>query len=126
MEKDLNNIDKLTLVVTIVKRGSGYNIVKLNRESGAIFSTIMLGMGAYNTDTSGSQGSKQQEEEVVLSITHDSHLQTILNNLKTKLELHNGRKGIAFTIPVNALAGEKVLTKLVSKKLMDHTNTFMD
>ena len=101
--------DPVEMLVTIVDRGLGEKVVGFNRAHDVKVNMICLGRGTASSRVLDLLGLGSTEKDVVLSFVPVSRVQEALSNLGEKMEFQKPGRGIAFSIPVNSIAGANVL-----------------
>ncbi|HPR40615.1 MAG TPA: hypothetical protein PKY19_07385 [Oscillospiraceae bacterium] len=101
--------DPVEMLVTIVDRGLGEKVVGFNQAQDVKVNMICLGRGTANSHILDLLGLGSTEKDVVLSFVPVSRVQEALANLSEKMEFKKPGKGIAFSIPINSIAGANVL-----------------
>lgn len=101
--------DPVEMLVTIVDRGLGEKVVGFNRAHDVKVNMICLGRGTASSRVLDLLGLGSTEKDVVLSFVPVNRVQEALSNLGEKMEFQKPGRGIAFSIPVNSIAGANVL-----------------
>lgn len=97
--------EQTALVMSIVERGSGSKLVKLY-EKNQIFTHIRCeGQGTATSEILDILGLGGSEKDILLSITTRAAARRLLNRLDDELRGAAPGRGIAFTMPLEALSG---------------------
>lgn len=94
------------LIVTIVKKGWGDEVVKASRKAGAQGGTIIFGRGTGVHETKSILGLMiEPEKEIVLTITESSMADTILDSITEAVKLDEPGTGVGFVVPIEKIFG---------------------
>lgn len=97
---------KLSLVVSIVRKGWGSTVLDASIKAGARGGTVLFGRGAGINEREKIFGvSIEPEKEVLLSLVPDALAQRVLEEIVRAAELNQTGRGIAFVLPVERVAG---------------------
>lgn len=99
------------LLVTIVDRGQGNKVVKLNEKEHIHVQFVCLGRGTASSEILDYLGIGETEKEVVVSLVPENKIPELLNMLSDKMHLNKPGKGIAFTLPLSGISG--IVSQLV-------------
>ena len=102
----------LKLLVTIVDRGKGQLAVDLLLEQKVVYHRIMLGRGTAKTEILDLLGIGDPAKDIILSILPESRMASALHRLKKTLQFDNPGHGIAFTLAICSVGGQRVLSFL--------------
>lgn len=109
-------IKGMRLFVTVVDRLLGNKIVKLFEEVGCHFHQIIYGKGTAPSEIYEYLGFGDIEKEVVLSIASCEIVPLMIEKLKTKMNFDKEGYGIAFSIPLDSVAGKSVIEEIIMNK----------
>lgn len=100
-----NKVEKLKLLCVIVNRNQGQFFVDsfLDQNVGAAFD--VYGKGTAPREIYDIIGMSDNKKELVLALIKESDLEKVLKIIKTRFSVSKAAKGVAFTIPVNSMAG---------------------
>ena len=97
---------KLSLVVSIVRKGWGSTVLDASIKAGARGGTVLFGRGAGINEREKIFGvSIEPEKEVLLSLVPDALAERVLEEIVRAAELNQTGRGIAFVLPVERVAG---------------------
>lgn len=105
MEKEGKKINKIKLMVTIVDRGLGDEVVELCHDNGVTFNMVAPGYGAAGMDIVDFLGLTDTENDIVLSVVQEPDALEVLKMIKYKFDLDEAGTGLAFTIPISGVSG---------------------
>ena len=101
--------DKTDLVVTVLLRGLGDKIAEITKEQGVFVNFICPGRGTATTSILDMFGIGATEKDVVLSFVKYEPTANVLEKISEKMEFQKPGTGIAFAVPLQSVAGAKVL-----------------
>lgn len=105
-EEAKQNMENYQLIVTIVDRDSGDDVVDIAHKSGAQGATVLHGRGIGTSEISKLFNVEiQPEKEVVLLIVESEKVKTISDNIRTDMKLDLPGNGVLFSISVNQVSG---------------------
>lgn len=97
---------KVSLIVTIVRKGWGDKVLEASMKAGAEGGTILYGRGVGVHEMQKILGvSIEPEKEIVLSITYPDKNEAILREIVRATDLEKPGAGIAFVVPVEKVVG---------------------
>ena len=100
----MKKLEPMTLVMSIVERGSGSKLVKLYAKN-QIFTHIRFeGQGTATSEILDILGLGGSEKDILLSLTTAAAARGLLGKLDDELQGAAPSRGIAFSIPVTALS----------------------
>ncbi|MCL1940555.1 MAG: hypothetical protein FWG09_01325 [Synergistaceae bacterium] len=114
----MQEIQPLSLLITICDRGKGKNISELFSDRSAAFNLMMLGMGTASSKILNYLGLGQSEKVILLSVMPVAEARELLVQIDLTLELKKPGHGIAFTLPLNG-AYAKNLVKVLAEPGME-------
>ena len=98
--------DNVDLIVTIVKKGWGDEVLKATKNAGAEGGTIMYGRGIGIHEKNTILGMMiQPEKEVVLTVIVNDKTDDVLKALVEGVGLDRPGMGLAFAIPLDKVIG---------------------
>lgn len=105
-EKEGGNMGEYQLLVTIVDRDSGDDVVVAARNEGAKGATILHGRGTGTTEISKLFNIEiQPEKEIVLLVVESEKVKPVSENIHAAMGLDKPGSGVIFSIPVNQVTG---------------------
>lgn len=99
------------LLVCIVDRGYGDELMSLGKENGAGGGTILLGRGTGSSALLQMLGISDTRKELVLTLASDETAQNIIAAFAHSERSRKKIRGVLFQVDVNALLKASVLTK---------------
>jgi nitrogen regulatory protein PII len=97
---------KVSLIITIVKKGWGGKVLEASMKAGAHGGTILIGRGIGIHEKQKILGIQiEPEKEIVLTADYSDDSQTILKEICQMCDLEKPGAGIAFVVPVEQIAG---------------------
>lgn len=102
-------VKRIKLLITIIDRGLGNQVVELLRESGVTFNMISPGYGATGSDIMDCLGLTDSEKDLILSVVTEDKVKSLLDKIFYKFDLDEPGHGIAFTIPISGVSGPLAL-----------------
>ena len=95
----------MDLVFTIVSRGKGETVLDIFREYRVLQNIICHGHGTAPSSILEMFGLGATDKDIVLSFVKAENSKKILSDLSKKLEFSKPGHGIAFTVPLESIAG---------------------
>lgn len=102
-------IKRIKLLVAIVDRGKGDDVVEILRESGVTYNMISPAYDASGSDIIDYLGLSNPERDLILSVVTEDKVGRIMNKLLYKMDLDEPGNGFAFTIPISGVSGPLAL-----------------
>ncbi|HEY9212834.1 MAG TPA: P-II family nitrogen regulator [Ancylobacter sp.] len=94
------------LIVTIVRKGWGDTVLKATMDAGAHGGTILFGRGIGRNEQQRVFGIQiEPEKEIILTIVPTNLKDTMLQEIVRAADLTMPGNGLAFIVPVEAVAG---------------------
>ncbi|MDP2856684.1 MAG: P-II family nitrogen regulator [Bacillota bacterium] len=94
------------LIVTVVNKGDAGRVVQASTRAGAEGGTILHGRGTGIHEQARLFGILiEPEKEVVLTLLPEERTQQVLSAIVRAVDLDEPGRGIAFVLPVKAVAG---------------------
>lgn len=94
------------LIVTIVKKGWGDEVIKASRKAGAQGGTILFGRGTGIHENKSILGLMiEPEKEIVLTIADSSIEDDVRNNIIKAINLNEPGMGIGFVVSLDKVFG---------------------
>lgn len=101
--------DKVELVFTIVSRGLGEKVTNINRSKNVSVNMIVPGRGTATTSILEMFGLGVTEKDVVISFVPEERVSAVLECIASEMDFSKPGSGIAFSVPIQSVAGAKVL-----------------
>jgi nitrogen regulatory protein P-II 1 len=99
-------MSRTSLIVTIVRKGSGETVLEASLKAGAHGGTILFGRGTGIHERQKILGIPiEPEKEIVLTLTYAHQLDGILAEIVKAADLEAAGKGLAFVVSVDKVAG---------------------
>ena len=96
---------RMDLVITIVSRGKGETVLDVFRENKILQNTICHGHGTAPSSILEMLGLGATDKDIILSFVKAENSKKILSDVSKKLEFSKPGHGIAFTVPLESIAG---------------------
>lgn len=100
---------RIKLLVAIVDRGTGDDVVEILRDSGVTYNMISPAYCAAGSEIMDYLGLTNPERDMVLSVITEDKVDSVLKKLLYKLDLDEPGNGFAFTIPITGVSGPLAL-----------------
>ncbi len=102
----MENEENLVLIVTIVKKGWGDEVIKASRKAGAHGGTIIFGRGTGIHENKSILGLMiEPEKEIVLTIARSSIEANIRDSITRAINLDEPGMGIGFVVSLDKIFG---------------------
>ncbi len=111
------NYDPVDVIFTIVSKGKGEDIIELMREKDILINVKCYGRGTATSGILEMFGLGATEKDIVLSFVKDNRAAEVLKDISEKMDFAKPGKGIAFTVPLESVAGPKALKVLTAASL---------
>lgn len=99
-------MSKISLIVTIVRKGWGDTVLEASIKAGAHGGTVLFGRGSGIHEKQKLLGIPiEPEKEVVLTVTYSEQSEAILAEIVKSTDLGKPGTGIAFVVPVEKVVG---------------------
>lgn len=98
--------ERIKLITCIVDRGMGKNVMKLCKEIGISSVIMMLGRGTADSEMLTMLGLGENEKDVIMLTIAESKSAEVLERITVGLHLNEPGGGIAFSIPLSAVASQ--------------------
>lgn len=99
-------MSKLSLIVSIVRKGWGSAVLEASVKAGAQGGTVLFGRGAGINEQEKIFGmSIEPEKEILLTLVPSDRAAPILDEIVRAAQLNETGKGIAFVVPVDKVVG---------------------
>lgn len=102
-------VKRIKLLVAVVDRGRGNEVVEILKESGVTYNMVSPAYCAAGSEFMDYLGLTNPERDMVFSIVTEDKVDGILNKLLYKLNLDLPGNGFAFTIPITGVSGPLAL-----------------
>ena len=96
---------RMDLIVTIVSRGKGEAVLDVLRDSHILQNTICHGHGTAPSSILEMLGLGATDKDIILSFVKAENSKKILAEISRKLDFAKPGHGIAFTVPLESIAG---------------------
>lgn len=104
-DKRGNEIERIKLLIAILNRGEGNNLIRELRSLGITFNIASVGYWAVGLDLADYLGLTEEERDIVCSVVPESKVHTALSMIEYKFSLSVPGNGIAFCIPISGVGG---------------------
>lgn len=100
------DLQRCKLLITIVNYGMARKVIKASREAGAEGGTTLLGKGTQSHKLTKFLGIPvEPEKEIVLTLTREDRLESILQSVVAAAKLNKPGHGIAFVLDIKKVTG---------------------
>ena len=106
--------DKLDIIFSVVQRGLGEEVIHVTKSRGVYVSLICPGRGTATSSILEMFGLGATEKDIILSFVKTDETHEVITAISKKLEFDKPGGGIAFAVPVQSIAGIKVLQYLTT------------
>lgn len=113
MNKKING---LRLVITFVDRGLGNKVCQLFEMLGAHHHEIILGYGTASSEIYDYLGFGSIEKDIVISVVEETTASFMLKVLEEEMNFGSPGHGVACSIPILSVGGQRALKAILSKK----------
>lgn len=97
---------RVSLIVTVVRKGWGDKVMEASVKAGAEGGTILMGRGVGIHERQTLLGIPiEPEKEIVLSVTYPDRNEAILQAIVEACDLEKPGAGIAFVVPIERIVG---------------------
>ena len=96
---------RMDLVITIVSRGKGEAVLDVFRRNNILQNVICHGHGTAPSSILEMLGLGATDKDIILSFVKAENSKIIIKNISKKLEFSKPGHGIAFTVPLESIAG---------------------
>ncbi len=117
-----NKVERLKMLCVIVNRNQGQFFVDSFLDQNVAVAFDVYGRGTAPREIYDIIGMSDNKKELVIALIKESDLDKVLNIIKTRFSVSKAAKGVAFTIPVDSMAGVvmyKFLTNNRERKASD-------
>ena len=104
-----DQLQSLSILITIVKQGKGKIVLQLLKGSGVNFNNLSLGRGTADQEIRERFGVEKNENDIVISVIPRGQAKGILKMFVSELQLDEPARGIAFTIGIDSFVDTNVL-----------------
>ncbi len=102
----MNDRSNLVLIVSIVKKGWGDDVIKASRKAGAEGGTIVFGRGTGVHENKKLLGMLiEPEKEIVLTLSESENASGIIDSINEEVGLNKPGLGLGFVVPVKEVFG---------------------
>lgn len=114
MGAEKKKYESMDLVFTILQRGKGEKVIKVAHEQGAGFNIIYPGRGTATSSILEIMGLGATEKDVVLSFCKSEISPKLIEAIAENRHFDKAGTGISFSVPLQSVAGARVLRFLQS------------
>lgn len=98
--------NEVVLIVTIVKKGWGDEVIQASRKAGSKGGTILYGRGTCVHENKTFMGMLiEPEKEIVLTLTESVAVDGIIEAIEKKVSLDKPGNGLGFVVPIEKVFG---------------------
>ena len=106
--------DKLDIIFSVVQRSLGEEVIHVTKSRGVYVNLICPGRGTATSSILEMFGLGATEKDIILSFVKTDETHEVITAISKKLEFDKPGGGIAFAVPVQSIAGIKVLQYLTT------------
>ena len=106
--------DKLDVIFSVVQRGLGEEVIHVTKSRGVYVNLICPGRGTATSSILEMFGLGATEKDIILSFVKTDETHEVITAISKKMEFDKPGGGIAFAVPVQSIAGIKVLQYLTT------------
>ena len=117
--------DKLDIIFSVVQRGLGEEVIHVTKSRGVYVNLICPGRGTATSSILEMFGLGATEKDVILSFVKTDETHEVITAISKKLEFDKPGGGIAFAVPVQSIAGIKVLQYLTTASAEEGSTSWM-
>lgn len=103
---------KMKMLVTIVDRENGEDIVATLKENGSYYNMMLMGRGTAPSELIDLLGLGDTAKYVILSFAASENVPRLLQTLQENHRFCEAGNGIAFTVPMDGIGGPTTLAFL--------------
>lgn len=111
---ELPHQQRLKMLIAIVDRDHGSRTVDILLREGLLYHRILLGRGTAQSEIRELLGIGDTAKDIVLSVLPAQLAPGAVRRLRHTLQFDNPGHGIAFSIPINSVAGQRALSMLLT------------
>ncbi|MBQ1335181.1 MAG: P-II family nitrogen regulator [Clostridia bacterium] len=120
MKEELKRTVKpIKLLIAVVSRGQGPKVSKEARRLGAHGGMVMLGRGTAPTEMLEILGIGGSEKDIFICAVYAGEAHEILTALSDKMGFSKPGGGVAFTVPVQSIAGMTLFNMIMGERLTE-------
>lgn len=97
-------LDRIKLIVTIMKRDEGHKVVDYFKSMKLHYDFICLGAGTANSEILDYWGLEKTQKDIVITMAPSSKIPVLLRGVNERFQLASPGKGIVFTIPLSSVS----------------------
>jgi len=102
-------IKRIKLLIAIIERGRGDDVVNILRESGVTYNLVSPAHRATGSAIMDYLGLSNPERDIVISVVTEDKVEGILKKIMYKFNMEQPGNGVAFTIPITGVSGPLAL-----------------
>ena len=108
------NINEIKMLIAIVPRGKGDEVIAFLRDKNIFLNAILLGKGTDTSRQLDFMGVGDSKKDIVLSAMYAERIAEVMQELASKFKLEEAGRGVAFAIKINSLSGKRLLRYITS------------
>jgi len=105
VKKNNKKHEKLKMLVAIVNRGEGEQIIEFGKKYDMSVQLVILGRGTANSELLNTIGLDETEKDVVVGFIKENLAEKMLETIQKVLDIELIGKGIVFTISMTSIIG---------------------
>lgn len=102
-------VKRVKLLVAIVERGRGDDVVGILKENGVTYNLVSPAHRASGSAIMDYLGLSNPERDLVISVVTEDKVEGILKKIMYKYDMEQPGNGVAFTIPITGVSGPLAL-----------------
>ena len=104
-KKQVSNVRKLKILITIVDKSKALFYVDLLEQFEVNVHSVLYGKGSANSQMLKLLGLIESDKAVIISFIREDKIKDALETLNEKFAIVRNGKGIAFTVPLDSIIG---------------------
>lgn len=104
----------MDVIFTVVQRGLGEEVIEVTKNNGVFVNLICPGRGTATSSILEMFGLGATEKDVILSFVKTDETHRVITAISEQMEFAKPGGGIAFAVPLQSVAGIKVLQYLTT------------
>ncbi|MDR0886396.1 MAG: hypothetical protein LBN22_08600 [Clostridiales Family XIII bacterium] len=108
-KSDSKSIERVKLLITIVERGKGDEVIEELRDIDVSYNMACMGSGTTQEGLVEILGFADEEVDVILSVVRDSMIDEVISMIEYVFDLDEPGTGLAFAVPVEGVSGPVAL-----------------
>ena len=115
-KKEVSNVKKLKMLVTVVNRTKTLFFLDLLEQFEVNVQMVLYGKGTANSEIMNLLGIVESDKSVILSYINEDRVKDALEMLQEKFQKVKNGKGIAYTISLDSIIGVSMYQLLINDR----------